>query len=267
MGLYLRVLWRFRLLVAVGLVLAIALAFASLVRVGFSQGSVSLSYRQQPTWQSTTRLFVTQEGFPWGRSVFPTTPAAAPPTGSSGPSGLAFADPGRFAGLAVLYAQFINGDLIQRQIRKAVPQSHALSATAVTDPATNSALPLIDVMSLAHTPSEAVRVSRAGADLFRSYIAEQQASADIPANQRVLLQVVSTRAIEVEGRKKTPALVAFLAVMIATVGLAFVLENLRPRSPAVAPADMARPIGTARPADTAASPAGSKHPADTTLTA
>ena len=99
LNLYLRVLWRFRLIVAIGLVLAISLAFASLVKVGFAHGSLSLSYRQQPTWQSTTRLFVTQEGFPWGRSVFPTTsPTTVPPTGNSASSGLEFADPDSLRG-------------------------------------------------------------------------------------------------------------------------------------------------------------------------
>ena len=70
LNLYLRVLWRFRLIVVVGFVLAITVAFASVAKVG-ADGSLSISYRQQPTWQGTTRLFVTQQGFPWGRTVLP----------------------------------------------------------------------------------------------------------------------------------------------------------------------------------------------------
>ena len=194
---------------------------------------------KQPTWQATTRLFVTQQGFPWGRTVLPGDPTPVPPTSTS--SGLQFADPTRLAGLAVYYAELINGDLIQRQIRKSVPPGTVLSATPVTDPATNSPLALIDVMSVAHTPAQAARVSRAGANLFRSYIAHQQASAGIPLKQRVLLQVVSTKATLIAGRKKTLAIVAFLAVLIATIALTFVLENLRPRIQAVAPVTAAAP--------------------------
>ena len=149
--------------------------------------------------------------------------------------GNSVADPTRLNALAVLYAELINGDLIQRQIRKISPAADVLGATAVTDPATDSGLPLIDVVGLAHTPADAARVSRAGANLFRSNIADQQASAGIPLNQRVLLQVVSTRAKLVAGRKKTLPIIAFIAVMIATVGLTFVLENLRPRVYAVEP--------------------------------
>jgi hypothetical protein len=243
--LYLRVLRRFWLIVAIGFVLAVALAFASLVKVSYTHGSLSYSYRQQPTWQSTTRLFVTQVGFPWGRSVLPTSsPTPALTTGNAAPSGLEFADPTRLEGLAVLYAQLINGDPIQSRIREIVPQHDALGAEAVTDPLTNSLLPLVDVIGLAHTRADAARLSQRGADLFRSYIAGQQSSAGIPLNQRVLLQVISTKTKLIAGRKKTLAIVAFVAVMIATVGFAFVLENLRPRLYAFEPTTPERVVVT-----------------------
>jgi len=247
LNLYFRVLWRHRLIVAVGTVLAIALAFASLVKVGFADGAPALSYRQQETWQSTTRLLVTQEGFPWGRSVLPVaSPAPVQRTGGSASSKLEFADPTRFTGLAALYTQLINGDLIQRRVRKVLPPGAVLGAATVTDPGVNQALPLIDVVSLAHTPADAERASRTAADLFRSYIAQQQTSAGIPPSQRVLLQVVSTKAPTLtKARKKTLAIVTFLAVMIATVGLAFILENMRPRVRAVEPLAPATPVSAA----------------------
>jgi hypothetical protein len=236
LNLYFRVLWRFRLIVAAGFILATGLAFASIAKVG-SDGSIS--YRQRPTWQGTTRLFVTQQGFPWGRTILPGDPTSVPTTSAS--SGIQFADPTRLAGLSVYYAELINGDLIQRQIRKNVPRGSVLSATAVTDPATNSPLALVDVTSVAHTRAQAARASRAGANLFRSYIARQQTSAGIPAKQRVLLQVVSTKATVIAGQKKTLAIVVFLAIMVATIAITFVLENLRPRIQAVAPVTAAAP--------------------------
>jgi hypothetical protein len=62
-------------------------------------------------------------------------------------------------------------------------------------------------------------------------IYRQQAQADIPDKQRVVLQVFSAarNATVVSGRKKTLPIVIFLSVLLATIGLAFVLENLRPR--------------------------------------
>jgi hypothetical protein len=236
LNLYSRVLWRFRLIVAVGFVLAIAVAIATVAKV---DANGSISYRQQPTWQGTTRLFVTQQGFPWGRTVLPGDPSSVPSPSTS--SGLQFADPTRLAALAIYYAALINGDLIQRQIRKSFPPKTVLTAAAVTDTATNSPLALVDVTSVAHTSSGATRVSEEGATLFQSYIAQQQASGGVPLKQRVLLQVVSTKAEVIAGRKKTLAILAFLAVMIATIGLTFVLENLRPRIQAVAPVTSAAP--------------------------
>ncbi len=50
--LYARVLWRFKLLVVLGLMLAIALATLSLVSVSGD----GLTYRQNELWSSTTRV-------------------------------------------------------------------------------------------------------------------------------------------------------------------------------------------------------------------
>ena len=236
LNLYLRVLWRFRLIVAVGFVLAITLAFASVAKVG-ADGSIS--YRKQPTWQGTTRIFVTQKGFPWGRTVLPGDPTSVPPTSTS--SGLQFADPTRLAYLAVSYAALINGDLIQGQIRKRFPPKTVVTAAAETDTVTNLPLALVDVMSVAHTSAQATRISQEGANLFRSYMADRQASAGIPLKQRVLLQVVSTKTAVIAGRKKTLAILAFMAVLIATIALTFVLENHRPRIQAVASVTAAAP--------------------------
>jgi uncharacterized protein involved in exopolysaccharide biosynthesis len=68
------------------------------------------------------------------------------------------------------------------------------------------------------------------------YVQLQQQSAKIPASQRVDLQIVqrATRPVVVEPRKKTLAIVVFVAVVAAAVGLSFALENLRPRVHAVA---------------------------------
>ena len=61
--LYARVLWRFRLLVACGFLLATVLAALSIVRISGD----GLAYRQTELFASTARVGVTQSGFPWGR--------------------------------------------------------------------------------------------------------------------------------------------------------------------------------------------------------
>ena len=62
----------------------------------------------------------------------------------------------------------------------------------------------------------------------------------------VLEQVLRPRNAEIfQPRSKTMPIVIFLAVMFATVGLAFLLENLRPRARPGEPVELAHD-GTAR---------------------
>ena len=70
LSLYGRVIWRFRWLVVLGLILAIALAVLSVAKVS----SHGLSYRKHEVWQSSTTVLLTQHGFPWGRAVVPPSP-------------------------------------------------------------------------------------------------------------------------------------------------------------------------------------------------
>jgi hypothetical protein len=84
------------------------------------------------------------------------------------------------------------------------------------------------------------------------YVESQQQAASIPAAQRISIQVLKRPAppVIIEPRKKTLPIVIFLAVITAAIGLAFVLENLRPSVHAVAStpdADQARtPIARKR---------------------
>jgi hypothetical protein len=229
LALYGRVLRRFWWLVLPGLALACALAFLSLARVS---PNGSIAYRHPVVWQSTTLLLLTQPGFPWGRTVYPTV--------GPGTSG----DPGRLTGLTDLYSQFANGDEVRQLMRReGAPASWSVVAAPVVPTLTGSTLPIVALSGRAHSPSEAVSAVTAGRQALSKYVELQQRAAKIPGNQRISLQVVkrATTPIVVEPRKKTLAIVVFLAVMVATVGLAFVLENLRPRAQAVAPAASARP--------------------------
>jgi hypothetical protein len=95
MQLYLRILWRFKPLVAAGLLLAIPLAVLSFAKVSFAGGSPSLKYRQAQTWQSEAVLFVTQRGFPWGT----TTPQYQPANATEGLPAVPTADANRLSSL------------------------------------------------------------------------------------------------------------------------------------------------------------------------
>ena len=64
--LFFRVIWRYRILVMTGLLVAVLAAFLAMVRIT-PGGSPALSLRGEKSYASYTTLFVTQTGFPWGR--------------------------------------------------------------------------------------------------------------------------------------------------------------------------------------------------------
>lgn len=222
LSLYSRVFWRFRLLVVAGLMLASALAVVSYFRVSLDGFKPKLTYRQTETWQGRTRLLVTQQGFPLGRSVFPpTTPEGTPQ----------FASPARFSELAVLYANLANSDQIVRLIEPSGRLRGSVGAQVVSNPTTGYTLPIIDLFGVADTPKRAVDLTRRAADALRSYIYRGQVASRTPATERVTIQELA-RPKEAElivPRKKTVPVTVFLSVLIATIALVFVLENLRPR--------------------------------------
>jgi capsular polysaccharide biosynthesis protein len=210
-ALYLRVLWRFKLIVIMGLVLAIGLSFLSLYKVG---GNPMLQARKKPQYVSYSTLFVTQPGFPWG-SLHP--PASADPT--------------RFTSLAILYSQLATTDSVQRILRKSGPMTGKVEVAPLLDPSNQEALPLISIAGFADSPAGAESLAARETKALLTFISEQQKSSEISDNNRVLVTQVKepTEARVFQKAKKTLAIVVFLAVMMATCGLAFLLENLRPR--------------------------------------
>jgi hypothetical protein len=222
LGLFFRVLWRFRLVVALGFVMALTLATLSLARVDFRGGAPTLAYRQAEQWQSYTTLIISPRGFPWGRSVF----------------SLDF-DPARYATLATIYANLAQSDAVKRiMARDWNVRQGAILAQPVLANQNNSSAPPLPLMTIAATTSSAPRsvaVAERATAAFLDFLRLEQSSNGIPKNKRVVVAEIkhATTPVLLKGRSKTTPIAVFLAVMIAFVGLAFMLENLRPRVHAV----------------------------------
>lgn len=252
--LYLRVLWRFRALLVLGFLLANALAFMSLMRVEFKDGSISASYREQEQWVSYSRLFVTQRGFPWGQLTIPeSSSAATAPVGDEVPltpvapeNDRPVADPGRLTTLAILYAQLATSDQVRNILLEDGPIVGTLEAAPVTisGDSKGEALPIVSIAAIAPSPGAAVSLARRQTSAFREFIARQQVAGSIPNANRVALTVVkrADTAELFQPRSKTRPIVVLITVLLAVMGLAFMLENLRP---ATAPAA----VKNARPED------------------
>jgi hypothetical protein len=216
LALFFRVLWRFRIIVAAGILIAIALSSLSFVRVTFKGGTPHIAYRQQQTWQSQETFLITAHGVPWAKLN------NADGVGQGG-----------LAGLSAFYAQLANSDAVQALLRKSGPVDGSMVAAPAVDNVTSirAPLPFVSIQGLAASQAKAVDIARRGAEAFRTYVIDQQNSASIPPDNRVEIQVLSSakKAVLLQGRKKTLPIVILMTILIATVGLAFILENLRPR--------------------------------------
>jgi hypothetical protein len=233
--LYARVLWRFKLLFMLGLILAIALATFSFVRIS----SDGFTYRQAELWSSSTRLLITQQGFPLGR-LLAQDPSLDPQVAAAR-LGIPLADPNRLNNLTILYAEIATSDTVLRRMRRDGPIPGSILANPVIVQDGRYSVPLIDITAIAPAPLEAMKLATRGATAFRTYITDQQKANKVPDRDRVVIELVTRpRQAEIyQPRSKTMPLVIFLAVMFATVGLAFLLENLRPRARPGEPAAVA----------------------------
>jgi hypothetical protein len=252
LAVYLRVMARFWQLLVCGLALAIALAVVSFVRVDFDGVTPQLQYRSHETWVSASTLFVTQEGFPWGRSILDETIRVGE---NGGPPTFAprYGDPGRYSGLAQLYAALARGDAVHRLVLRGAPPGARYEPDVVKSADNSTVLPLIYMKGYGTSAGAAEAIANRAADAFRAYLTREQAKNRIPKAKRVEV-VVTSRASPAEvfaARSMARPVFVFLLVVLVFVALAFVLENLRP-----APISLERQL---RPAD-ADSPEASPAP-------
>jgi hypothetical protein len=218
LALHLKVLWRHRWLMLAGLFIALALAILSWVRVN-PLGDPVVSYRQEERWSSTSRLFVTRMGFPWGRVST---------------DELSGTDAARLASLAVLYAELARGDEVQGRLLEPDDPS-TVDVTAVPGPQfSGSTLPIIEIRATAPTQHQAVSLAREGAESLTEYIREQQDDAGIAPDDRVVVETLAqpSRPELVQPRKKTLPALVFVTVLVIVVALILLIENVKPSRPA-----------------------------------
>jgi hypothetical protein len=225
--LILRVLWRFKLLVGVGIVLAIVLAVLSYIKLP-TDGKIE--YRQAESWESLSQIFVTSRGFPWGSTGNAPDVEVPPEQQKTDPNVL---DPVHLTGLAALYTRLATSDQVIKLIERDGPLNGTLAAYPVAsdDNGNGEPLPMVTFAANAETPEAARALAQRHVDAFVNFIESEQRRAGIPRNERVVVDIARQPqpATLMVGRKKTRPMVVFVAVMIAVIGLAFALENVRPR--------------------------------------
>jgi hypothetical protein len=225
------VLARHRVLVVCGVVVAVLLAVLAYYKPVMDGGVPSLEPRKGETWQASEILFLTQSGFPAGRTEQPvvTVKVAGEETAVA-----RYADPGKFTSLAPLYAQLANSDAVRaRAVRAggALPGTAKAIPTADTSYGGVNALPMLTIFATSPTREGALSTAKRISDAFRGYIVSSQNDANVPDDKRVEIEVVNKAGNEtlLVPRKKTLPIVVLLAVLSATVALAFMRENTKKR--------------------------------------
>jgi len=228
LALYLRVLWRFRRIVFTGLALAILLAFLSFAKVSFAGGKPKLGYRGKQEWASFSRVFVTRPGFEWGSSVTASTAKAA--IGDQVTQARMEED--RLTSLAIIYSSLMTSDPVQRILLRGGPiHGQVLAAPLPVMMGSDQLLPIISVEGIASTKAASYDLSQRATSALVTYIRDQQNANRIPPDRRIVLDVVNRAGDSklLTGRPKTLPAVVFVTVMIAVLGLVFILENLNPQ--------------------------------------
>jgi hypothetical protein len=131
----------------------------------------------------------------------------------------------------VLYAQLAQGDTVRRLVRAQGPlRGEYEAAPGRTEDGLNY-LPTVVMIGYGESPGSAIMISRRAATAFQTYIERTQDSNGVAPSERTQLQLVNVanEATVFKGRSLTKPLFSLLLVLLITIGLAFFLENLRPR--------------------------------------
>lgn len=215
--------------VLVGLAVAIALATLSYFRVSFVDGAPELEPRKEQIWQSQADVLLTERGFPAGRRTIPLEQREVGGEVTFIPK---YNDPFRYSGLATLYSRIAESDEVRSRVGR-IDGSYDAIGGADTTYGRATQLPMVSFFGRSTSPETAQAIAARAMTAFVTYMQERQREARIPANERVLFQVLNAPQppILLEPRKKTLPIVVFLSILIATIALAFVLDNARRRMP------------------------------------
>jgi hypothetical protein len=221
---HLRILGRWRIILAGGLVLATLLA----ILVTFKVTPGGLEWRSQASFTSLSKVIVTQPGFPWGRATLP----GSDPTQPIAPSGRkleAFAPPERFNDLAVIYSYLAQSDSVQELITPD-PLEDQITVFPIANEATGDLLPLLQIETAANSKEASKTLNSAVVSALRRYLERNVRENDVPAAERVQLEVLNPpkAGTLIGGRSLTLSVIVWLLAMAATFVAVYVLENLYP---------------------------------------
>jgi capsular polysaccharide biosynthesis protein len=251
---------RFRLVIAVGLVVGAAVALTSAYKVDLGTLPPKLTAREQPTYTAGTQLEVSSPVQPYYRSAVD-VPVVAPSAGDEEdePTNLVEqAEPSvqTLIAAANYYPYVIEGDAVRALRERLFGEIEGeISATAIGATITPSRhepgrLPFIQVIATSDSPQRAIDLAQHTAEAFIRHVQVQQRETGIRPEQRLVVKQLRRpeRTFAAGGTSPTLPVLVFFAFVAASVGIAFVLDRMRPvPAPAVVAADDAARRGRDEP--------------------
>lgn len=205
---YWRVVQRQRRIMLIGLGITIALFTLALFRISPS----GIQPRSQPVYIARSTMFLTQSGFPLGSIA-----------GGGDPTQMQYA--------ATVYAQLAQSDAVRQAVThgKGLPWGDSFQVSQRLTSDNQQSLPLIDVAGVSFSSARAVALANSVPVALQRYIAKRQSENRIPDSRRVVLQVIKrpTQAAVLAGRKLTTPIMALLFGLVATLFVAFTVDNVR----------------------------------------
>jgi capsular polysaccharide biosynthesis protein len=221
---YLRVLWRYKWLLLVGVVVAAAAAMVA----GFTlvNGKLVSRTTQQYTAATTVMLGSADQSIYTDQQVGPTQAPGQTVQQTN------------LAQTAVVYAYLISGDSIRQQVEAQLgafgPDDKLTAVSRTTQPAGSEqfpgkyTLPMINIVGASDDASRAEKISRTAAEQFQTYVVRQQNEAKVAAGDRIQLTTITDGAAEAAqgSNPAIPLVITGVGVLLVFVALAFVLYNI-----------------------------------------
>lgn len=225
---YLKVLWHFKWLMALGLAVAIMAAFLA----GFTVRDGGLKSRAVQSYTVATTVLATSPNDVTFQAEVPSQEVK---------EGVTRPEPVDLSSSAVIYAYIVSGSEMRREVENTIgPLNDAESIMAVrrtTQPGGNERfpgslrLPILDIVGVAETPERAREISAATTQQFLDYVVKQQDQRGLKEAYRVKLQIINESKPEAGETSNVgiPMVATAFAVLLAFMALAFALHALRKR--------------------------------------
>jgi hypothetical protein len=263
LGRHIDLLWRNKAVAAGGVLLGLILALLSIYQLP------SMERRGSEQWSVESNILVTQPGFPEGRVTLPDTTTGvqgAVPEGtaeSDSRSSQKFADPNRLSSLALLYSVIADSDQVRQKLQGGVARGQIEAVALDATGNGTTFLPIIQLVTKAASAPEAQSLNSETFKAFKALLESQQKANDIAPSGRIRLNLLNAPSEPrlLSGPSMTPAVLAFLLCMLATLAVIHLREGLSlrgtgsraeggfgptpPDAPMLEPVELA-PLGTAR---------------------